>query len=244
MPAPTSYRGIDGFVALGGVLKGAPLINGAVAQNASAANLDAASLSGVVQAGDTFTVAGDATVYTVLTGGVVAANSVAITFTPACAKVGGWPDNAAVSCASNSIAQARKWSASVQCPELDTTVLGAVAEGVTLGLPKWTGSVEALFDYGDAKQAAFIAQAKVGAAAVALTAALGIITGKILWGSFVASQLQITSDSGSLVAITMALAGDGAPPAPRDASPHPGRGRVAAGAEDGGAGPADRRCRP
>lgn len=78
-----------------GTLTGSPLINGAVAADATTMSIDAGALTGTVVEGDIFTVAGDTQQYVVVTGGTAAANALAgITFQPPC--VAGFADNAAV----------------------------------------------------------------------------------------------------------------------------------------------------
>src|SRR5690606_4536709 len=118
-----------------------PLVNGAVAAGQTSASIDGSSLTGVIRPGDKFTVAGQATEHTIVTGGVVSdgtANEIPVTFTPAVPS-GGWANNAVVTFVSNSIAQVKEWQADVSRPVLDPTVMGDVADRVDLDIPQWSG---------------------------------------------------------------------------------------------------------
>jgi len=117
------YRGSQGNAVFGGVLVGSPLVQGAVAQGASAATFDGSPLTGTILPGDKFTVAGDVTEYTIVTGGEVASNQLAVTFGPTVQDAGGWADNAAVSFVSNSVANVREWEATPSRPIIEATVM-------------------------------------------------------------------------------------------------------------------------
>lgn len=78
-----------------GTLATAPLINGAVAADATTMSLDATSLTGTLVTGDVFTIAGDTQQYVVVTGGTAGSNALAgVTFQPP--SVAGFADNAAL----------------------------------------------------------------------------------------------------------------------------------------------------
>jgi len=206
------YRGIKGLLALGGAFTGSPLVQGAVAQSATAATFDGTNLNGVWRPGDTFTVAGDAQVYTVVTAGVIGSatpNELAITFSPAVVPGGGWVDNAAVTFVSNSVAEIKNWEATPSRRVLDKTVLGNAAEANTLGYPSWSGRAEAHLDYGDAKQKTFIDQVKANTDPSAVALTLVVNEAKQLWGDVVLSNVAITSELGALVMVSFDFTGTG-----------------------------------
>jgi len=207
------YRGIKGKAVLGGVVVGTPLVQGAVAQSATSATIDGAGFNGVVRPGDTFTVAGDAQVYTVQTGGVVGdptPNQVAVTFTPGVVPGGGWADNSAVTFASNSVAQVKDWQATVSRPVLEVTTMGDEARSITLDTPDWKGRIMALLDYGDAKQQAFIDAVNTNDDPTALAVALVAADGKLFWGDLLPLNARIRAQRGALFEVEFDFQGEGA----------------------------------
>ncbi len=209
----STYRGIKGQAALGGVVTGAPLVQGAVAHGASAATFDGAAFNGVVKAGDQFTVAGDSQEYTVVTGGVVGATTahqVAVTFTPTVQVAGGWADNAAVTLASNSIAQVTAWAATPSRPYIETTTMGAVAKTGTLDVPTWTGSVSVQMDYGDPKQQAYIDAVRGSGDITALALVLVTADGKQFAGDVLPTQAKVAGQRGALFTLDCDFQGEGA----------------------------------
>lgn len=202
------------MVALGGVVWGSPQTQGAVANGASSATLDGggSTLTGVIRPGDTFTVAGDPQEYEIVTAGVIGAttpNEVAITFTPTVQVAGGWADNAAVTFASNQMAEVTAWNATVERPYLDTTVQRDDARTGTLDTPQWSGNITAYFDYDDAEQKSVIDDLVANTAAVAFALTLVTDDGKQLWGDAHATQANITHERGALVGLAMPVNGDG-----------------------------------
>lgn len=203
------FRGSTGDAILGGKLIGSPLVQGAVAQSATSATFDAASLTGTLLAGDTFTVAGDAQEYTVVTGGAAASNEVAITFTPAVVPGAGWSDNAAVTVASNSIAQVVEWSADASRPVIEGTTMQSSGQEIGLDVPMWRGRLMVLLDYDDAKQKALIDQVLSNGAASALSVSLEADDGKTLWGSLLAVDASVVGRSGAYFETDVAFEGEG-----------------------------------
>jgi hypothetical protein len=204
------YRGSKGSAVLGGLLVGSPLLQGAEAQGQTAGTIDGSPLTGVVRPGDTFTVAGDAQVYTIVTGGVVASNALAITWTPAVQPGGGWADNAAVSFAANSIAQVREWEAEPSRPVIDATVMGDTAQRADLDLPTWSGRLVVLFDYADLKQKAYVDQVLTDASSSGMALTLVTASGKDLWGDIHPTSVQIGGRIGAYFEATIVFEGEGA----------------------------------
>lgn len=212
----STYRGTDGFLALGGAIDGSVYIKGAVAEDETSATIDGngAALEGVVRPGDEFTVAGDAQdPYTIVTGGVIGAsvaNELDITFSPDVQEATGWDDNAAATFVANSIAQITQWSLDSDRDVLDTTVMGSTGKEKTLDLPDWRGRATALLDYGDAYQAEFIDQAKANAIPTALALTLGIIEGRQFWGDVLAQGFSVTGQQGQIFTVEFSFEGTGA----------------------------------
>lgn len=211
-----THRGSDGFLSLGGARKGSAYVKGAVAQGVSSLTLDGngAALSGVIMPGDTFTVAGDAQEYTVVSGGVigssVASELAGVTFTPTVVPGGGWADNAAITFASNSVGETRKWETNATRAVLDDTVMGDTAETARLDILKWVGKAECLLDKGDTKQNLLINAVLSGTATGQYGLMLGLGSGKALWGDIVANNFAIVSQRGALVTVAFTFEGTGA----------------------------------
>jgi hypothetical protein len=154
------FRGIDGFIAVGGALVGAPTVNGALTAGAVTLNIDVASgvLLGVVAAGDTFTIAGElgSPVHTVTNPVpvVAATNAIAgVTFTPAIAT-GGTLTGAVMTFASNALPQATGWDLDIQIKDLETTSLGDKWRSSVTEIASWSGSLAMRLDYSLPAQAA------------------------------------------------------------------------------------------
>lgn len=210
----TTYRGMDGFLALGGHLVGSPLVNGAVLAGASSVDIDAVSLIGVVAPGDVFAVTGVSGTYTVTNAGflVAAANAIAgITFTPV-APVGGFPDNAAVTFAANSVAQVRQWNVSAEFQPLETTVMGNVARGRRTAVTSFSGGCEVLFDYADSKQAALLDAYTAGTPNGSRAGVFfGVKSGeaKDIYGAVVLGSIAVTAPREDLVTAAVTFESNG-----------------------------------
>lgn len=208
-----TYRGVDGFLSLGGAVDASVYIKTAVAQGLSAATLDGngSSLNGVILPGDTFTVAGDAEdPYTIVTGGVFVSDELAITFSPVIQEAAGWAENAAVDLDSNLIAQIRSWSAEVARDVLDITCMQATGKAKTLDIPDFRGRAEALLDYGDTEQKELIDQVVAGALATAMGLVLGADDGRQLYGNVLASGFVVTGQIGQIFTVEFQFEGSGA----------------------------------
>lgn len=204
------YRGSQGNAHFGGAVQGTPLVQGAVAQGATAATFDAASLTGTILPGDVFTVAGDAQEYTVVTGGAAASDELAITFTPAVVPGAGWADNAAVTLASNSVANVVEWEAEVSRPVLEASVMQSAAREIDLDIPGWRGSVVCFLDYGDERHAALIDAAVSNAAADPISVTLSVAPGKNLWGALHPMDLAVVARMGAFFEVSFNFEGEGA----------------------------------
>lgn len=207
------YRGSKGNAVLGGILVGSPLVQGAVAQAATAATIDGSPLTGVIRPGDTFTVAGDAQTYTIVTGGLVASgtpNEIPITFTPGVVPGGGWADNAAATFAANSIAQVKEWEATPSRVVLDPTVMGDIAQRTDLDLPKWNGRVVVLFDYGDTKQKAYVDRVIADGTSAGMALTLVVSSQRNLWGDIHPTSVQIGGKIGAYYQAVINFEGEGA----------------------------------
>lgn len=204
------FRGSKGFISLGGIVTGTPLINGARPQGALTANIDGVTLTGVILKGDKFTVAGDAQVYTISADVLITANAAAIAFTPAVVPAGGWADNAAVTFVSNSLAQVRSFEVSVARPAIDSTCMGDSAQRTELDSPQLSGSIVCLMDYSDAEQAEAIDEAKADGDIGEIGIVLGVALDKQIYAHVAATQATVRSQRGQLVELALSVEGHGA----------------------------------
>jgi len=208
-----TYRGLDGYVATGGVQTGTPTVQGAVAQGASSATIDGggAALTGVFLAGDTFTVAGDAQVYTISASvriGATTADQAAITFSPSVQAVGGWADNALATFTSNSMSEVTSWSLTASRDVLEDTSMGDAAKTFVGGQGEWSAEITCWLDYSDPSQAELIDDIKASSAAdVGLV--LGASPGKQFYGIAAPTGSNIDAEKSSLVQMTVNLKGAG-----------------------------------
>ena len=194
-----TYRGLDGGVALGGIVDGSPLVQGTVSAAATSMTIDATTLTGIVIPGDTFTVSGDATVYTVVTGGAIASNELAITFTPG--SDAGFADNAAVTFTANAMGEIKAWTLNATRDLLEDTAMGDTAKTYKVGLNQMSGTVECHMDYGDTRQAEFIDDAIASGSAV-LGLTLVVADGKQFWGQVRASGFSVPTDMSTITPVS------------------------------------------
>lgn len=209
----STYRGQDGYVALGGHLIGAVAVNGAVAALATTVHFDTGgvgTLLGVSVPGDRFTVG--ASTYTVTSAAQAAVGNAltAVTFTPG--AVGGFADNAVVTYHLNSIAELRQWTLTPVMQALDTTVCRQTHRTYRPGLMGWTGQGQALFDNGDPVQAALIAEIASGTPDGTIASILfGLLENqpRDFYGAAVLTNMQASSPLDDLVTVTFDWQGDG-----------------------------------
>ena len=194
-----TYRGQDGAVTLGGQLQGSPLVDGAVAQGLATFDIDAVSLTGVVLPNDTFTVAGDVQVYTVVSGGIVATNALTgITFTPTVVPGGGWSDNAAVTFVHPLMAEVVDWSLDIDRDELETSVKRDAGKTYDVGQIDWRADAAVRFDYDDAEQAQAVDQLLAGTP-TNFGLSLIVEDGKLFTASAWAGRIRVQSSLGGIV---------------------------------------------
>lgn len=197
------FRGMDGLVSLGGIIStGTPQTKGAQTAGASSATLDGggAALNGVVLLGDKFTVAGQATVHTVVTGGAIGAvdaNEVAITFTPN-VPAGGWADNAVATFATNAVARLRSWSAKFNRLREDKSVFGDASKSYMMLQTDWSGSARGFFDYGDPRQKKVIDES-IAASPATVGLVLVMSPKKQIYGTAVVERFNVETAQPSLV---------------------------------------------
>ncbi len=211
----SNSRGQDGGLILGGLLVGSPLVNGALNESDTTMSIDAVSLTGVVIIGDTFTLAGEAGSPThTVTGGpfyVAAANAIAnITFSIGVAA-GGVANNAAVTFASNSVAEIRTWDLSAELEMIDDTVKQDTHRTFKGGLAKWNGSATAWLDYLDTQQAALIDEIATGSPDGTIAGLMfQVDSGKTWYGAAELLNFRVDSPEGTaLVPVSFDFQGSG-----------------------------------
>lgn len=214
----TTFRGMDGFLAIGGALftsAGNVLVNGAKAAGQTSISIDGTGLTGVLMPGDTFTIAGETGVPVhTITGSsplVAAAGAIAnIPFTPALAT-GGVADNAAITFTSNAMAKVRTWGLSASVEVMEDTGMGEAWKSNQPGVASFSGTAEAYLDYGDPVQKKIIDNLL---AATPSRTAVGVLFGtnpkKQCYGMINLSQIQITGQLGSIFTISFSFTGTGA----------------------------------
>lgn len=201
----TTYKGMDGFLSLGGYVAGYASVASAVLEGATQVTILGAQLTGVVLPGDTFTVAGAPGTYTVQQTVVAVDNQlVNVPFSPA-APAGGFGQGASVTFDAHSIAETRGWTATNTLQVLETTVQRQPARTRRTGLVEWQGTFEGFFDYGDPAQATLMQKfthppyrGELVGVSFTVTAD-GPVT---LYGAAVLQTLAITSPGQELVSVT------------------------------------------
>jgi hypothetical protein len=214
------YRGVDCFLGIsGGHLDGnaAPKLQAALTVGNTTMTLNASvSLTGVVMAGDTFTIAGESgsPVHTVTGGPYVAAANVCgpITFTVGIAS-GGAAINSVVTFGATSIVEAKAYRLRSAVDIIDSTHFGTAGYKTFLGgLVEWDGTGEANFDYGDPNQVDFVSKLSGASPSAAVQSMMfGVLSGagvtKQFYGTVAISQFEITANVNGLVTGTFAFKG-------------------------------------
>lgn len=209
------YRGLDGFLSLGGVLVGSPRTATSYASAIGTININSAStLTGIIAVGDIFTVAGETgTPNHTVTGGpfyVAATNSISnITFTPAFIT-GGVASSAVVTFQSNAIANVKAHNVNAEVEILDSTVMGNKWTTCKGGAAKWSGTGECFLDGGDARQLALIQKLQAATPATTVSALLfGVVSGKQWYAACELSEVRITGGTGALWSVFFSFEGSG-----------------------------------
>ena len=110
------------------------------------------------------------------------------------------------------VGQIRSWSLDVTVELLDASVMGDDWKKHRGGMANWSGSMEALFDYGNPGQKAFVDQICVLApAGNSIPVTLGVETGKTITGNVIIKGLKINDTLNDLVKMTIEFEGDGPP---------------------------------
>jgi hypothetical protein len=218
----TTFRGVDCFLAIGGGhLDANPAVKLQQAEiaGASVVTLTATTaLSGVVMAGDTFTVAAEAgaPVHTVTGGPYVAVANVCgpVSFSTVVAA-GGVGIGAVVTLAASSIVEAKAHRFTSTLDVLDTTRFGTSGyKSYIGGLCEWAGTGGANFDYGDARQKALVDRLTGAAPGASTTAVMfGMIASaghtKQFYGVVAITQFEINAQVAGLVEATYTFRGSG-----------------------------------
>lgn len=215
-----NYRGMDGFLSLGGAITGVanPRVTAALSAGASSLSVGAAtSLKGVLVAGDRFTIGGEAgsPVHTV-TGGPFYPDNQAnvigpISFTPVIAA-GGTLINATFNLVSNSVGETKVWGLTTGAEVLEDTAMGDPWRTFVGGVAQWSGQGVVWLDYGDANQKILIDKIAAASPAPAIT---GVIFGvaanqKQFYAGALISGFQAQAQLGSMVEATYQFQGSGA----------------------------------
>lgn len=160
----TTYRGLDGFLAVGGVLTGSPEVKTTLATGATELNVTGggSTLTGLLMLGDIFTLGGetDTPKYRVKTSCYAATGTAilaTIPFEP------GVSEEIAVAASltvqANSMAEAKLWTLTAGAELIDSTVLGdawRTFHATATQLGTWSGRGEAYLDMADVEQASLI----------------------------------------------------------------------------------------
>jgi len=200
----SNFEGQSGGLILGGLLVGSPLVDGALNAGETTMDIDATSLTGVVIIGDTFTLAGESGSPThTVTGGpfyVAAGDAIAsITFSTVIAA-GGVANDAAVTFASNSVAEIRSWALTTALEMIDDTVKGDTHRTFLGGLATWEGTATAWLDYDDAEQAELIDAIATDPPDGAIAGLMfQVASGKTWYGAAEIQNFRIDSPEGSAV---------------------------------------------
>ena len=208
-------RGQGGALILGGRLFGSPLVNGALLENDTQMDIDAATLIGIVAVGDTFTLAGEAGSPThTVTGGpfyVTSSSAIAsITFSTAIAA-GGVADNAAVTFADNRLGEVKGWTIdNAGLDMIDDTVKGDTHRTFRGGLGSFTGSAAAWLDYLDAKHAALIDEIASGSPDGTIASLiLEVAPARFFYGGVVLRHFTSASPENGVVPVGFTFQGTG-----------------------------------
>jgi hypothetical protein len=111
------------------------------------------------------------------------------------------------------VAQVRSWSCDVQVDLLDASVMGDDWKQHRGGLASWTGSMEVLFDYADAGQAALVDQIAVSTPLGNPIAISLRVDGssKLISGNVIIKAIKINDTLNDLVKFTCDFEGSGPP---------------------------------
>ena len=227
----TTYRGLEGFLSVGGVQVGTNIrLKAAVAQNVSLFGVTGTTttLTGCVMVGDTFTIAGEsgAPTHTVQLSTLSTAVSVVAFTNDAIATVlgmtpvaatGGVAEDAVITFGTtNLVGEVLLHSIDVEQALVDDAVMGEYWETPRkVGPAKWSGTGECYLDYDDGPQAELIDRL---ATATPSTAIEGILFGvattasplKFFYGSAILGGFSVSQPKDGLVTVSFSFRGSGA----------------------------------
>jgi len=211
----TTYRGLDGFLCLGGKLEGSPILQASVASGLTTLGITggASTLTGIVAVGDTFTVEDEpgGTTHTV-TGSFYAMTNnahTAITFTPEVTGAGiiGGKD---VTFDSNAAGEVKLFNFTAEVEVIADTAMGDKFRTVKGGVASWSGTGEMHLDYDDTQQAVLIDSIANATPAPSQDAILfGTADEKLWYAQCLLSDFAITQTMGDIVSVTFNFTGTG-----------------------------------
>ncbi|SEH51401.1 hypothetical protein SAMN05216228_100218 [Rhizobium tibeticum] len=116
--------------------------------------------------------------------------------------------NGKVKIGANAVAAVQKWSINQNVEVADTTVMGDAWQTHLVGIPGWSGSVEALYDPADATgQVALVVGASVS---LGLYSDGDVATKKYFNGTATVTSVPVETDMKGPVKITFNFQGNGA----------------------------------
>jgi hypothetical protein len=209
----TTYRGLDGFLSLGGVVTGSPVLATSIVTGASEIEIQSAStLTGIVATGDVFTVSDGAS--QTVTGSFYDATGNAFATIPLNTTIAtAAATGATVAFTANSIGEVTLHELTAQVQLLESSVMGdswQTFHATSSLMASWSGRGECYLDYDDSKQANLIddiATATPTGSTRATVFAAG--AGKLFYGLIMMSDFSITDDNGSLVTVSFNFTGSG-----------------------------------
>ena len=208
----TTYAGMDGWLSLGGILTGTPVLAAQPSFGASVIEITGAgsTLTGIVAVGDTFTITGVdgphvvAGSFYVCTGNKITAIALVtdIVTQPA--------SGATLTFDSNAVGEVRLWNINAEVEFAEDTAMGDKWETRVAGMAKWSGSAECMLDYDDARQAELIDLIAAVTPTPDVNAVIFGTQDEDMWyAQAVLSNFAITEDKGDVVSVTFTFAGQG-----------------------------------
>jgi hypothetical protein len=210
----TTYRGLDGFLSLGGVVTGTPTLQISAATGASEVMIYnvGSTLTGIIAVGDKFTIS-DGVEHTVA-GTYYAAvgnsfGTVPIATTVATVAATG----ATVAFTANTVGECKLHSLTAELELLDSTVMGdewRTFHATATLAASWSGSGECYLDYDDVPQKAMIDDIAASSPTGSTRATVFAVgADKLFYGSILMSGFTITHDNGALVTVQFNFTGAG-----------------------------------
>ena len=208
----TTYRGMTGWLSLGGYLEGTPKIAATVAVGASEISITGggSTLTGIVAVGDTFTITGVDGTHTVA-GSFYECTGNQITAFALVSDIATAPFiDATVAFDSNSVGEVRLWNINAEVQFAEDTAMGDKWETRVAGMATWNGSAECMLDYDDARQAELIDLIAAVTPTPDINAVIfGHTEEKMWYAASVLSNFAITQNKDDIVTVTFTFAGQG-----------------------------------